>query len=72
MTVREWWDNARERDQATVLVGLLFDHELAGVPWVFLPDEAKEALIWRVRIKEHALAQDWRRVYQEGIVGLDP
>jgi hypothetical protein len=32
MTVRAWWDNARERDQTAVLLRLRLDQELVGIP----------------------------------------
>lgn len=61
MTVRTWWDNAKERDQATVLARLGLDRELRGVPWAFLPDEVKEQLNRRVRINAALLTPGWRR-----------
>jgi hypothetical protein len=61
MTVRAWWDNAREHDQEAVLTRLGLGRELSGVPWAFLPDEVRELLIRRVRIHQSRLAADWRR-----------
>jgi hypothetical protein len=61
MNVRQWWDLAREDDQEAVLLNLLIDRELAGMPWAFLPDEVKELLIRRVRIHADQLDPDWQR-----------
>ena len=65
MTVRAWWDNARERDQAAVLIHLELDPEMAGVPWVFLPDAVKKLLTCRVRINSEQLDSDWQRAEQD-------
>jgi hypothetical protein len=61
MTVRAWWDNARERDQEAVLIRLGLDRNLAGVPWAFLPEEVQCILARRVRINAALLVPGWRR-----------
>ena len=61
MTIRTWWDNAKERDQAAVLIHLHLEHELAGVPWAFLPEEVRYILARRVRINAALLVSGWRR-----------
>jgi hypothetical protein len=61
MPVRAWWDNARERDQAAVLIRLGLDPELAGLPWAFLPAEVHHILGRRVRINVSLLAPGWRK-----------
>ena len=61
MTVREWWDNARELDQAAVLARLRLDRGLAGIPWAFLSQEVQCILARRVRINEPLLDPTWRR-----------
>ena len=61
MAVRTWWDNVRECDQEAVLVRLLLDHELAGVPWAFLPAEVQQILGRRIRINMSLLAPGWKK-----------
>ena len=61
MTIRMWWDNARARDQAAVLIHLGVDPELAGVPWAFLPPEVQQMLGRRVRINGSLLAPGWKK-----------
>jgi len=61
MTTRMWWDSARERDQAAVLIRLQLEPELAGVPWAFLPAEAQQILGRRIRINGSLLAPGWRK-----------
>jgi hypothetical protein len=62
MTVRLWWDNARERDQVAVLIHLHLDPELAGVPWAFLPKVVQNILVQRVRINVSSLEPGWKKV----------
>jgi hypothetical protein len=61
VTVREWWDNAKEHDQVALLNRLGIDRALAGVPWAFLDQEVQDELIRRVKIDVSRLALDWRR-----------
>jgi hypothetical protein len=61
MDVRDWWDNAKERDQTAVLIRLGLDCVLADIPWAFLPKAVQSILIRRVRIDPALLAPDWRR-----------
>lgn len=61
MTVREWWDNAKEHDQIALLNRLRIEGALAGVPWAFLDQEVQDELIRRVKIDVSRLALDWRR-----------
>jgi hypothetical protein len=65
MTVRAWWDNARERDQAAVLAELQLDRSLAGIPRTFLPEEVQCILVWRVRINAEELDPKWQRAEQD-------
>jgi hypothetical protein len=60
--IRRWWDNAREDDQAAVLMRLQLNSELAGVPWAFLPEQVQSLLARRVRINEQLLTPGWRKV----------
>ena len=62
MTVLAWWDNAKECDQEAVLMKLGLDHDLAGIPWAFLPEEVQYILARRLRINEQLLDPQWRRV----------
>jgi hypothetical protein len=61
MTVRAWWDNAKDCDQEAVLTRLGLDRSLAGIPWAFLPNEMQCLLSRRVRINEQQLDPQWRR-----------
>lgn len=61
MTVRAWWDNARERNQAAILVHLGLDPELAGVPWAFLAVEVQQTLTRRIRINSSLLTPGWKK-----------
>jgi hypothetical protein len=61
MTVRAWWDNARESDQGSVLGRLGLDRGLTGIPWFFLPKEVQCILTRRVRIHDEQLDPEWRR-----------
>jgi hypothetical protein len=65
MTVRAWWDNARESDQAAVLAELRLDRSTAGIPWAFLPEEVQCILVRRVRINPEELDPQWRRGEQD-------
>jgi hypothetical protein len=62
MDVRAWWDNVREGDQVAVLVRLVLDSSLAGIPWAFLPQEVQSLLARRVRINAAELDRNWRRL----------
>jgi hypothetical protein len=65
MTVRAWWDNARECDQEAVLTRLGLDHDLAGIPWAFLPEDMQRILVRHVRINPEELDPQWRRAEQD-------
>jgi hypothetical protein len=41
MSVRAWWDNAKEHDQEAVLTRLGLDRSLAGIPWAFLMEDVQ-------------------------------
>jgi hypothetical protein len=56
-----WWDNAKQCDQAAVLVELWHNRCLAGIPWAFLPQEVQPLLAQRVRIKAEQLDPNWQR-----------
>jgi hypothetical protein len=65
MTVRAWWDNAKECDQAAVLAELRLDRSLAGIPWAFLPKDIQSILARRVRINAEELDPKWRRAERD-------
>src|SRR6266545_1614176 len=65
MTVRAWWDNAKEGDQEAVLRKLGLDRSLAGIPWAFLPEEVQYVLARRVRINAEELDSNWQRAKQD-------
>jgi hypothetical protein len=65
MTVSAWWDNAKECDQEAVLTRLGLGHDLAGIPWAFLPEEVQFVLVRRLRINADHLASDWQRAKQD-------
>jgi hypothetical protein len=65
MTVRAWWDNAKECDQEAVLLKLGLDRDLASIPWAFLPEEVQSILARRLRINADCLASDWQRAKQD-------
>ena len=65
MTVRAWWDNAKDCDQVAVLIRLGLDRSLAGIPWAFLPEEVQCILVQRVRINAGGLDSDWQRAKQD-------
>lgn len=62
MTIRVWWDNAKECDQEAVLMRLGLDRDLAGIPWAFLPEDVQYILAHRVRINAVKLDPAWQRV----------
>jgi hypothetical protein len=61
MSVRAWWDNAKEHDQEAVLTRLGLDRSLAGIPWAFLMEDVQCILARRVRINAEELDPDWQR-----------
>ena len=61
MRVRDWWNQASEKDQDAVLANLKEPRGWAGCPWAFLPEELQEVMTRRLRINPAALKQPGQR-----------